>query len=35
MDNFLDGLDISEEERAEFEAQFENQEDRALVAAII
>lgn len=34
MDQFLGELDLSEEDRAEFEANFESPEDRAVVTAI-
>ena len=34
MDQFLDGLDLSEEDRAELEANFPTPEDRAVVTAV-
>jgi hypothetical protein len=35
MDEFLSGLELSEEDRAEFEANFESPEDRAVAAAAL
>jgi hypothetical protein len=35
MDEFLSGLELSEEDRAEFEANFATPEDRAVAAAAL